>query len=221
MSNKSKFMPDDEELKKQQTELLIEMNKLDNEMRKSRKRKFIIILSIILIIVVVIKVFFGTIELYNIFGAIPSKARYYKITVNDKQVAASYTSIHKIPIIPFLVNFNSVYLGNSYIEGNDTGSHFYSDGSDKYIIDISSYNCYYNDIQTECKNDQQKMKRNNDEKYPSLIITRITNPHEVVYEGKYVDDIAPYITTRGQYNIKIIAKYGLTTDEVYFSFENH
>ncbi|MBQ8681287.1 MAG: hypothetical protein IJ509_00020 [Bacilli bacterium] len=106
----------------------------------------------------IVKIFFGTIELYNIFGASPSRARYYNVTVNNKQVSVSYISTKKIPIIPFLVNFNSVYLGNSNIVGDDS-VYFYSDGSDKYIIDINSYNCYYKDIQTECKTNKQEIKK--------------------------------------------------------------
>lgn len=220
-NNKSKFKPNEEELEQQRKELLFEMNKLDNEIRKDKKKKLIIIFTIVFLIIAIIKIFFGTIDIYNIFGASPSKARYYKITVNGKHVAASYVSTHKIPVIPFLVNFKSVYLGNSYIEGDDTGNDFFQDGSDEYIVNIDSYSCYYNDIQVECKNDKQKMKKNNDDKYPLLTITRITNPHEIVYEGKYIEDIAPYITTRGQYHIGITAKHGLTTDEVYFYFENY
>jgi hypothetical protein len=157
--NKSTFILSEEELKKQQKELLIEMNKLDNEMRKARKKKIIVITLIILIIITVIKIFFGTIQLYNVFGAPPSKARYYNVTVNNKQVAVSYISTKKIPIIPFLVNFNSVYMGNSYIKGDDTGKFFYNDGSDKYIIDINSYSCYYENFQTECTNNEQNMKQ--------------------------------------------------------------
>lgn len=218
-NNKLKFNQSEEELEQQRKELLFEMNKLDNEMRKSRKKKFVIIFSIILIIIVIIKIFFGTIELYNILGASPSNARYYKVMVNDKQVAVSYTSTKKIPIIPFLVNFNSVYMGNSDIEGDDTGN-FYKDESNKYIIDINSYSCYYKEIQVECKNNQQEMKKNKDEKYPLLTITRTTNPYEVVYKGKYIENITPYITKKGQYHIGITSKYGLTKDEIYFYVQN-
>ena len=84
----------EEELKKHQ-ELLIEMNKLDNKIRKARKKKIIIITSLILIIITMIKIFFGTIQLYNIFGASPSIARYYYVTVNNKQIAVSYISTKK------------------------------------------------------------------------------------------------------------------------------
>lgn len=214
--NRSTFVSNEEELKKQQKKLLVEMNKLDNEIRKSRKKKIIIITSIILIIITVIKIFFGTIQLYNVFGASPSKARYYNVTVNNKQVAVSYISTKKIPIIPFLVNFNSVYMGNSYIKGDDTGNFFYNDGSDKYIIDINSYSCYYKNIQIECTNNEQNMKQNTDTKYTNLSITRTTNPYKKIYTGKYIDDITSYITEKGNYHIEITAKYGLMETKIYF-----
>lgn len=214
--NRSTFVSNEEELKKQQKKLLVEMNKLDNEIRKSRKKKIIIITSIILIIITVIKIFFGTIQLYNFFGASPSKARYYNVTVNNKQVAVSYISTKKIPIIPFLVNFNSVYMGNSYIKGDDTGNFFYNDGSDKYIIDINSYSCYYKNIQIECTNNEQNMKQNTDTKYTNLSITRTTNPYKKIYTGKYIDDITSYITEKGNYHIEITAKYGLMETKIYF-----
>lgn len=214
--NRSTFVSNEEELKKQQKKLLVEMNKLDNEIRKSRKKKIIIITSIILIIITVIKIFFGTIQLYNVFGASPSKARYYNVTVNNKQVDVSYISTKKIPIIPFLVNFNSVYMGNSYIKGDDTGNFFYNDGSDKYIIDINSYSCYYENIQMECTNNEQNMKQNSDTKYTNLSITRTTNPYKKIYTGKYIDDITSYITEKGNYHIEITAKYGLIETKIYF-----
>ena len=214
--NKSTFVSNEEELKKQQKKLLVEMNKLDNEIRKSRKKKIIVITSIILIIITMIKIFFGTIELYNVFGASPSKARYYNVTVNNKQIAVSYISTKKIPIIPFLVNFNSVYMGNSYIKGDDTGNFFYNDGSDKYIIDINSYSCYYKNIQIECTNNEQNMKQNTDTKYTNLSITRTTNSYKKIYTGKYIDDITSYITEKGNYHIEITAKYGLMETKIYF-----
>jgi hypothetical protein len=214
--NKSTFILSEEELKKQQKELLIEMNKLDNEMRKARKKKIIVITLIILIIITVIKIFFGTIQLYNVFGAPPSKARYYNVTVNNKQVAVSYISTKKIPIIPFLVNFNSVYMGNSYIKGDDTGKFFYNDGSDKYIIDINSYSCYYENFQTECTNNEQNMKQNTDTKYTNLSITRTTNPYKKIYTGEYIDNVTSYIREKGQYHIEITAKHGLIETKIHF-----
>lgn len=213
--NNSTVILSEEELKKHQ-ELLIEMNKLDNKIRKARKKKIIIITSLILIIITMIKIFFGTIQLYNIFGASPSTARYYYVTVNNKQIAVSYISTKKMPIIPFLVNLNSVYMGNSYIKDDDTGCFFYDDGSNKYIIDIDSYSCYYGKLQMECTNNEQNMKQNTDTKYTHLAITRITNPYKKIYTGKYIDDVTSYIREKGEYHIEINAKHGLTETKVSF-----
>lgn len=56
---------------------------------------------------IAVKLIFGTINIYNIFGYPSNKARFYKVTVNDTLVTVSYSSNHQIPIVPFLINFNS------------------------------------------------------------------------------------------------------------------
>jgi hypothetical protein len=197
-----------------------EYMKLSKEYHLGRRKKIVAIFLIVIALFGAIKIFFGTIELYNIFGYPASKARYYKVTVNDKQVAVSYTFDRKIPIIPYLVNFNSVYLGNSNIVNDDTGNIFYEDGSENYFININSYKCYYNDMQTECTNNNQNMIDANDEELTKLTITRTSNPYETVYEGDFINDIAPYITIKGQYCIEITTKYGFNESVIHFYFYN-
>lgn len=187
---------------------------------KERKKKFIIIGLIVFIIVSIIKTFFGTIEIYNIFGYQSSNARYYRVTVNEKQVAVSYTLRRKIPLIPYLVNFNSTYLGNSNINNDDTGPFFYADNSTKYLINISSYKCYYNNTQIECTSNTQTMKETNDEKYSKITIQRISNPREVTYQGKFINDITQYIKENGQYHIEITTKQNFNETKIYFYFNN-
>lgn len=211
-------MPNQEEIEKMKQEALVEMLKTNQEIRAERKKKIIRIGIVIVIVVAVIKIFFGTIELYNVLGYPPSKARYYKLTVNGEQVGTSHTVRHKIPIIPFLVNFNSYCLGNSDIVGDERGHNFFADGSDKYVIDISSYSCYINETQVECKNNEQDMKKNKDTRYTKMIITRTSNPYETVYSGKYINDIFPYIQKKGVYHVEITANHFFNEDTVYFYF---
>lgn len=203
----------------QKVEAFNELNKTTNELRKIRKKKCLIIFSILILIIVVIKVFFGTIELNNIFGYPSQRARFYKVTINGKQISVNYNLKHKIPIIPFLINFNSYYLGNN-IYGNDD-IFFTANGSEKYIIDITSYSCYSNNYQVECKDSSQNMKENNDTKYTNLKITRTTNPYAEVYSGKYIDDISPYLKQKGTYCVEITAKYSLVETKIYFYFKNY
>ncbi len=207
-----------EQIKKEALKEYVESNR---EYINGAKRKFGIIFGIIVIILVAIKVFFGTINIPNIFGFPSSEARYYIVKVNDKQVPVSYNHRHRIPIIPFFVNLDSHYLGNNYIEG-DYGFTFNDDNLNEYIVTISSNSCYYeNKYQVECTKNTQDMKENTDTKYTNMKITRITNPHETVYDGKVLKDIKTYLTKKGQYHIEITAKYGLNESKVYFYFEKN
>lgn len=218
MISNNKNQMDQEKLKK---EALREYIESSQQLQKERKKKFIIISSVIIVFVVIIKIFFGTIELYNVLGLPSSNGRYYKLTINGEQIGVAYTLKRKIPIIPYLINFNSVYLGNSDIVGNDTGPNFYSNGSENYTIKLNSYKCYYNDIQVECKTNDQTMKKVKDEKFKKMVITRISNPYgEVLYDGEMIENIAPYVKDKGIYHIGITSKYGLNESEIYFYFKN-
>ncbi len=66
-----------------------------------------------------------------------------------------------------------------------------------------------------------KLIKNNDTKYTQVKITRTSNPYEVIYQGKYIDDITPYVVKKGNYHVAITAKHGLTESEVYFYFKNN
>ena len=203
-----------------QKEILYDYMKSSKESHKNAKKKFFIISLIVVAIILVIKVFWGTIELYNVLGYPPSKSRYYKVTVNNKQVAVSAQIRQKIPLIPYLINFNSYYTASSNISNDDTGPFFYADDSKNYYINISSYKCYYNNTQVECKNNEQTMKKTDDEKYEKMVITRTSYPYEVVYDGEFTSDIAPYVSKKGSYCVEIYARDGLTTTKIYFYFEN-
>lgn len=216
--NESKKIPNQEDIEKIKQEALIELLKTNQEIRKERKKRIFKISIVVVLVTAVMKIFFGTIELYNILGYPPSKVRYYKLTVNGEQIETSQNVRHKIPIIPFLINFNSYCLGNSDIVGDERGHNFIADGSEKYIIDISSYSCYFHKTQVECKNNEQEMKKNKDTRYTKMIITRTSNPYKILYSGNYVNDISPYVKKKGIYHVEITANHFLNEDKVYFYF---
>lgn len=218
-NKKIQFKPDEEEIERQRKEILLEINKSDKEIKKDRKNKILLVGGILFIVIIVIKILFGTIEIYNIFGYPSSKARFYKLTINGEETTVNYTLTHKIPVIPFLVNFNSIYLGGSYITGDEDGTSYKPDNSDKFVINIDSYSCYSKDYQIECKFDNQNMKKNNDTKYTNLQIVRTNNPYEEIYNGKFVNDITQYVKSKGVYYVGITAEYSLIETQVYFYFE--
>lgn len=126
---------------------------------------------------------------------------------------------HKVPIIPFLINFNSKYIGGNYIKGDEDATMYKPDDSDKFIINIDSYSCYSNDYQVECRFDTQEMKKNNDTKYTNLQIVRTNNPYEEIYNGEFVNDITDYVKSKGVYYVGVTAEYSLIETQVSFYFE--
>lgn len=215
---KSKVIPNQEEMKKLRKEMLSEMNKLNIEIKKDKK-KLLIKMIIYAFIIGIIKTIFGSIELYSIMGYPPFKARFYKVTVNNEPISIDYSIHHKIPIVPFLIHFNSYYSGTNSVEGKNRTT-FDIDSSQNYIIDIDSFNCYKGKYQVECRYDYQTMKANEDTRYSKLIITQTNKPYEEIYRGKFLNDISPYIRKKGNYCIRIIAKYFLVETEIYFYLDN-
>lgn len=218
-NNKLIFKPDKEQIEKERKEILSEINKTNNEIRRERSKKIWLIFALVLLIVLFIKIVFGTIDIPNIFGYPPSKVRFYKVTVNGEATSVGYELKHEIPIIPYLINFNSRYFGLNYINGDEDVTTYLQNDSEKYVIDIESYSCYSNDYQVECKTDNQIMKKNSDTKYTNLQIVRTNNPYEEIYNGKFVNDITEYVKSKGVYYVGITAKHSLTETNVYFYFE--
>ena len=66
--------------------------------------------------------------------------------------------------------------------------------------------------------DSQEMKENNDTKYTNLKITRTNKPYEVVYDGKYINDITKYVKEKGIYAVTITAEYSNIDTDVTFYF---
>ena len=64
------------------------------------------------------------------------------------------------------------------------------------------------------------MKETNDEKYSKITIQRISNPREVTYQGKFINDITQYIKENGQYHIEITTKQNFNETKIYFYFNN-
>lgn len=219
--NNIKLKKSKEELEKERRKLLFEKNQLDNEILKERKKRITIIFLITLVVVLIIKIFFGTIELYNILGYPPSKSRIYKTSINDTIIAVESQIHKKTPIIPYLLNFNSYYGTVDFING-DENIYFYVDDSKKFLLNIESYSCYHDKSQVECKvgiNNQTRIK-NNDTKYTNLFIRKNGNTETVKYDGEFKSDITEYITEKGNYYVEITAKYSLIETKISFNIKN-
>lgn len=89
---------------------------------------------VIIAVIFIIKFTFGAIELNNIFGYPGSKARFFEVTLNNTKISVDYNLKHRVPIVPFLIIFNSYYIGNNFVSNDGDGTYFYADDSDKYLI---------------------------------------------------------------------------------------
>ena len=215
---KGQKMSKEERMAMIKKEALIEMNQLNKEIKVERTIKTFIICLIIITLVTIVKMFFGTVEINNIFGYPSSKGRFYKLSINNEIITTDYTLKHTIPLIPHLVNLNSYLIGSSNIIEDKDGTYFYPNNSEKYIIDIKSYTCYKEGYRVECKDQNREMKETDDTKYTNLTITRTNNPYEEVYNGKFTNDITPYVQEKGVYCVEVTATYSLVETKVYFYF---
>ena len=172
---------------------------------------------ILLSVILVLRIIFGPVNIPNIFGYPSSSARYYKVLINEEHIPVNYNLKHTIPIIPFMVNINSFYLGNNYVVGSNNDSE-YIYYEEIMNIKISSHSCFSKKMNTqiECKYDSQITKENKDEKYTNLAITKIGKEYGSAYNGEFVNDIAPFIKEKGRYHIEITSKHGLVETKIYF-----
>lgn len=208
---------ENEKLKKLQREAYNDLQEADRVLKKYKKKKIIVTLTIITLVVAFIKIFFGTIEIYNPFGYPSTSSKFYKVSVNNELTNSHYTVKHTIPLIPFLVHFDSYYMGNSDVRDDLENDKLNIKEPNKVIIGIEEYKCFSKDMhRIECKNIHQKMEKTNEEKIKSMVITKISNPHGEVYNGKYMKDISKYVKDKGIYHIQIVVGHSLTRTKVYF-----
>lgn len=216
-----KKMTKKERLSMIKREMVIEMNELNQELKRERKIKKIInccIVLLVLLLIIIIKMFFGTIEINNILGYPPSRSRFYKLTINGEPITTDYNLKHTIPVIPYFININSYHIGSSIIKEDNDGTYFYPNNKEEYIIDIESFTCYKEGLRVECKDENRELKETSDTKYTKLKITRTNNPYEEVYNGKYISNITKYVQEKGIYCVEVTAEYSLVETKINFYF---
>lgn len=216
-TNKSRFMPDEEEIERQKKEILIEMNKTNSEIRKEKKKRVFIIISIITISILLIKIIFGTIYIPNVFKYPFNKTRFYKVTLNEELISTEYYLTQRLPVLPYLIYLEREYFDSYIIKGDNDGVRYVGDHLDKFIVNIESYSCYFKNSQTKCKDINSNMKKNDDTNYKRLEIWRYSNPVEKMYDGEFINDITPYIKGKGRYTVVIYADYSFIETKISFS----
>ncbi len=176
--------------------------------RKSRVKDVVVILLAAIIILFLIRFSLGKLEFRNPFGFVENETRAYKLTINDYLLSSVANKKKSFPIIPFVVDFVTTGEDTSYYTDEERSVSTIPTAP-KYELDAASFSCYskkYDGYQESCKQDKMfiDLTLNDDTEYYDLIIYK---EDEIVYEGKFIKDITPYIESGYKYKLKILAKH--------------
>lgn len=130
----------------------------------------------------------------------------YKIKINDSPITYGVLAKHKIPIVPFFVNLNTYHRDTYYGIKGGSIDNYPESSKGKYILKIESYACYSKnkERQVGCQNDDNFHKvKTNDTTYKNIYIRRNGRPEKVKYDGKFINDITPYLQEKGLYYIRV------------------
>lgn len=197
---------------------LLDYHKAINELKLEQNKKRINFLIIMGLLIIVFKITIGTFEITNPFTY--NKNRLYELKLNDTTITVNSTDRHRIPFIPFFIYLNTynttIYYGSSEL-------YLLSNNYDKYILNIKSYSCYARNVNSQIGCDSANnpiKKKNTDTVYTNLYIRKNGKPEIVVYNGKMINNITPYIQQKGYYYIQVTAKYNNVKTNISFNVLN-
>ncbi len=206
---------------KAQKEALKELNKSLEVDRKKRKRIILSVLIVYLFLVIVYQTIMGVLPGENPdflgFKIIPIKdiqtKEKYEISINNYDKLDYYIQKDfKFPIIPFLVDmidYDSDSLGD--------GEPIVIKSNNGFKIKYKVYNCYsdYAGKLVNEKCDSHTVKYEEiDIKHKLKIIKEEFPKDEILYDGKYIEDISYYLKDKGEYKIVLYYKKKFITTKV-------
>lgn len=206
---------------KAQKEALKELNKSLEVDRKKRKRIILSVLVVYLFLVIVYQTIIGVLPGENPdflgFKIIPIKdiqtKEKYEISINNYDNLDYYIQKDfKFPIIPFLVDmidYDSDSLGD--------GEPIVIKSNNGFKIKYKVYNCYsdYAGKLVNEKCDSHTVKYEEiDIKHKLKIIKEEFPKDEILYDGKYIEDISYYLKDKGEYKIVLYYKKKFITTKV-------
>lgn len=104
----------------------------------------------------------------------------------------------------FFVNLNTYHRDTYYGPNIDSIYNIPDLNKEKYILKIESYACYSKNKERQigCQNDDNFHEvKTNDTTYKKIYIRRNGRPEKVKYDGKFINDITPYLQEKGLYYI--------------------
>jgi hypothetical protein len=118
----------------------------------------------------------------------------------------------------FSVNVE-LYSGRMFY-GDDFSSVVNIKQGEPCIIDIKSYKCFVvmHNMKTQsgCNSEVDTINELTNDTSFNLLLSETTTNGKVIYDGKFIKDISPYLTKKEQYYVEITGMYRNTVSRIIF-----
>lgn len=193
--------------------------------KQINKKKIIIISLIIIVFIIVLRVVNGV---KVIESSLEEKEDlYFKVTLNDEAIYGTVDVSKTYNLIPGILKV--IKEGGTYITFDNDFKYTHNkyklidtENTDKLVINLEVYKCYKNKFISDTCDDKTKYFKKKNIVIDSVEIRRIginsDKYNEIVYKGKFNEDVYSYIKDTDYYTVKFKYKDGSKTYNIEYSF---
>ncbi len=182
------------------------------------EKKSVIIILVVILSIIIFKIFVGH---FNITLNMPYNNPIYRLQINDEYYGMNMEMDYKKNLIPKTLTFINVAEVFTY------PSKITLKYGEEIKLNITGYNCYLDkkgkEKQIRCLNYEHKiMKEIKDIEFTKMTIlggSEIGITNDLVYEGKFNNDLTNIISKKGIYDIEIMLEHNAITSIVEFLIE--
>ena len=193
--------------------------------KQINKKKIIIISLIIIVFIIVLRVVNGV---KVIESSLEEKEDlYFKVTLNDEAIYGTVDVSKTYNLIPGILKV--IKEGGTYITFDNDFKYTHNkyklidtENTDKLVINLEVYKCYKNKFISDTCDDKTKYFKKKNIVIDSVEIRRIginsDKYNEIVYKGKFNEDVYSYIKDTDYYTVKFKYKDGSKTYNIDYNF---
>lgn len=193
--------------------------------KQINKKKIIIISLIIIVFIIVLRVVNGV---KVIESSLEEKEDlYFKVTLNDEAIYGTVDVSKTYNLIPGILKV--IKEGGTYITFDNDFKYTHNkyklidtENTDKLVINLEVYKCYKNKFITDTCDEKTKYFKKKNIVIDSVEIRRIginsDKYNEIVYKGKFNEDVYSYIKDTDYYTVKFKYKDGSKIYSIDYNF---
>ena len=193
--------------------------------KQINKKKIRIISLIIIVFIIVLRVVNGV---KVIESSLEEKEDlYFKVTLNDEAIYGTVDVSKTYNLIPGILKV--IKEGGTYITFDNDFKYTHNkyklidtENTDKLVINLEVYKCYKNKFISDTCDDETKYFKKKNIVIDSVEIRRIginsDKYNEIVYKGKFNEDVYSYIKDTDYYTVKFKYKDGSKIYSIDYNF---